>query len=238
MATACLSVDIGNSRVKAALIKAGEVVEVRVFRTRRQLHAWREAYPALPLYAIDTRGDPTWRALLMELGGRFLEAKDGLPFSTRYAPTLGPDRSAALVALFYTAPKPLVYLSFGTALTGDVLDGQGEHLGGFISPGLALRLRALHQHTGRLPALPLPPPELPTWGTTTPEAIWIGAFRGLLAEIQYHLALARSILDSYQLYISGGEAPLLQSHLPQPLTFVPNLTLIGVWHWQKFLFGD
>jgi hypothetical protein len=26
--------------------------------------------------------------------------------------------------------------------------------------------------------------------------------------------------------------------LPQPLTFVPNLTLIGVWHWQRFLFGD
>ncbi len=238
MATTCLSVDIGNSRVKAALVEAGSPVEVRVLRTRRELQAWREAYPALPLYAIDTRGDPTWRALLMELGGRFMEAKDGLPFPTCYAPTLGPDRSAALVALFYTAPKPLVYLSLGTALTGDVLDAQGKHLGGFISPGLALRLRALHQHTGRLPALPLPPPELPVWGTTTPEAIWIGAFRGFLAEILHHLALARSTLGSYQLYISGGEAPLLQSHLSQPLTFVPNLTLIGVWHWQRFLFGD
>jgi type III pantothenate kinase len=235
---ACLVVDIGNSRVKAALVEAGEIIEVHVFRTRPQLYAWRMAYSELPLYAIDTRNAPTWKTFLTELGGRFLEATHGLPFPTRYAPTLGPDRCAALVALFYTAPKPLVYLSFGTALTGDVLDAQGEHLGGFISPGMALRQRALHRHTGRLPALRLPLPELPAWGTTTPEAIWIGTFRGLLAEILHHLALARSTLGTYHLYVSGGEAPLFQFHLPQPLTFVPNLTLIGVWHWQRFLFGD
>jgi hypothetical protein len=58
----------------------------------------------------------------------------------------------------------------------------------------------------------------------------------MLSEIQSHLKRAQETLGSYHLYISGGEAPLFQPFLPQPLTFVPNLTLIGVWHWQNFLF--
>jgi type III pantothenate kinase len=238
MAVTCLALDIGNSRIKAALLHRGHPVHIVSLRTRSQLRRWRQAHAELPLYVIDTRKDPAWTNLLSELGGRPLEITDGVPFPTSYASTLGPDRCAALCALFYIAQKPLLYLSFGTALTGDVLDAQDTHLGGFISLGLALRLKALHQHTGRLPRLSSPPPSIPAWGTSTPEAIWIGAFHGMLSEIQSHLKRAQETLGSHHLYISGGEAPLFQPFLPQPLTFVPNLTLIGVWHWQNFLFGE
>ena len=232
MATTCLALDVGNSRLKAALIHEGNPIQVFTPRTRYQLRLWRQQHPHLPLYAIDTRNHPEWKALIMELNGHFLEITAGVPFPTRYAATLGPDRCAALSALFYTAQKPLLYLSFGTALTGDLLDAQGTHLGGFISPGLRLRLKALHQHTGHLPHLP------PLWGTSTPEAIWTGTFRAMLSEIQSYLISLQSTLGPHHLYISGGEAPLLERFLPQPVTFVPNLTLIGVWYWQRFLFGD
>ena len=238
MAASCLAVDIGNTRIKAALIHEGNLIEVFTPRTRHQFRRWRQRYPHLPLYAIDTRNHPGWKALISELNGYFLEITAGVPFPTRYAATLGPDRCAALSALFYTAQRPLFYLSFGTALTGDILDAQGIHLGGFISPGLHLRLKVLHQHTGRLPRLSPPPTLPPLWGTSTPEAIWIGTFRAMISEIQSYLASLRSTLGPYHLYISGGEAPLLEPFLPQPVTFVPNLTLIGVWYWQRFLFGD
>ncbi len=213
-------------------------MEVFPFRTRSQLYTWRKNHPHLPLYAIDTRNDPIWNTFIAELGGRFLEVSDGVPFPTYYAPTLGPDRCAALSALFYIAQRPLLYLSFGTAFTGDLLDAQGTHLGGFISLGLHLRLRSLHQHTGRLPRLSIPFRLPPIWGTSTSEAIQSGTLRALIFEIQAYLAAARETLGSFHLYISGGEAPLLEPFLPQPFTFVPNLTLIGVWHWQRFLFGD
>jgi len=238
MAATCLALDIGNSRLKAALLHQGQVAETFTPKIRLQFRRWRERYAALPLYVIDTRNDPAWKALITELDGRFLEAPAGLPFPTRYAATLGPDRCAALCALFYTAERPLLHLSFGTALTGDLLDANGTHLGGFISLGLNLRLKALHQHTGRLPQLPAPQNLPPLWGTSTAEAIWIGTLHGMLAEIQSYLRGAQTTLGPYHLYISGGEAPLLEPFLPQSVTFVPNLTLIGVWHWQRFLFGD
>ena len=238
MATTCLALDIGNSRIKAALIHEGHPIQVFTPRTRHQLRRWRQQYPHLPLYAIDTRNHPRWKALLSELHACSLEITAGVPFPTHYAATLGPDRCAALSALFYTAQKPLLYLSFGTALTGDILDAQGTHLGGFISPGLHLRLKALHQHTGRLPRLSPPLSLPPLWGTSTPEAIWIGTFRALISEIQSYLSTLQTTLGPHHLYISGGEASLIAPFLPQPVTFVPDLTLIGVWYWQRFLFGD
>ncbi len=238
MASACLALDIGNTRIKAAYIIEGQLIEVRTLHGRRQLTQWRSVYPQLPFYVIDTRRSSHWQVALQALEACFLEAEHGLPFPTAYAQTLGPDRCAALSALWHIAPKPLLYLSFGTALTGDLLDEHGRHIGGFITPSLFLRRKALHEHTGRLPLIPLDACALPRWATTTPEAIAAGTFWGLLAELQAHLTAAQATVGPFHLWISGGEARFWQPHLPQSATFAPNLTLLGVWYWARHLFGD
>ena len=38
----------------------------------------------------------------------------------------------------------------GTAFTADVVNGEGEHLGGLIAPGLSLMARSLTQGTAHL----------------------------------------------------------------------------------------
>ncbi len=39
----------------------------------------------------------------------------------------------------------------GTAITYDIVNEKGQYLGGNISPGIEMRLKALHQFTGKLP---------------------------------------------------------------------------------------
>lgn len=235
MAPKLLAVDIGNSRIKGACLADGKVIDTINLAHPDDLLSWRKRQPTLPLVGVDTRRSPEWQTAFYEAGGRFLELKDGLPFETQYAPTLGPDRCAALIALYKLSLRPFLYLSFGSALTGDLVDPRGLHVGGFISAGLSLRLRGLAVGTGRLPWV-APPTDLPPfWATTTPEALASGAFWGLLAEVETRLRQASTKYPGLQLWASGGEAKPFLKALPFPVTFVPDLTLIGLWHWHVYL---
>ena len=69
---------------------------------------------------------------------------------------MGVDRWLALLAAWSRYKKPLCVMDCGTALTLDVILGDGQHAGGFILPGLSLMVAALareahgiHEHRER-----------------------------------------------------------------------------------------
>ena len=66
----------------------------------------------------------------------------------RSAPTGWPMPWAA--TLLY--PGPLIVVDFGTATTFDVIDGEGNYIGGVIAPGINLSLEALHHGDGQAAA--------------------------------------------------------------------------------------
>ena len=51
---------------------------------------------------------------------------------------LGVDRWLAIVAAYQQFPEALLVIDAGTAITMDLVDAQGQHLGGYILPGLQL----------------------------------------------------------------------------------------------------
>ena len=72
--------------------------------------------------------------------------------------TLGTDRLASVTGAFYEAmkhnndePTDVLVIDMGTAITYDIIDAAGNYLGGNISPGVAMRLKALHHFTEKLP---------------------------------------------------------------------------------------
>ena len=56
----------------------------------------------------------------------------------------------------------------GTCITFDLLLADGRYIGGNISPGLSMRLAAMHAHTARLPLVDAQG-ELPLLGLDTPH---------------------------------------------------------------------
>lgn len=56
---------------------------------------------------------------------------------------MGVDRWLAMLAAWSRYKKPLCVMDCGTALTIDVILGDGQHAGGFILPGLSLTVEAL-----------------------------------------------------------------------------------------------
>ncbi len=68
----------------------------------------------------------------------------------RLATTAGADRIANAWALL---PGPGVAVDAGTAVTVDILDGEGRYAGGFIAAGPAIAGRGLAEATAQLPHL-------------------------------------------------------------------------------------
>jgi type III pantothenate kinase len=73
----------------------------------------------------------------------------------RYAlQKMGIDRLALCEAASFFKPHGAkILLSAGTCLTLDVMSPKNEHLGGFIMPGFAMSLGAMHCNTDALPKL-------------------------------------------------------------------------------------
>ena len=111
----------------------------------------------------------------------FLEFESGVtpvPVSIGYNTplTLGTDRLAAVVGANDCSPgKDILVIDIGTCVTYDLISSSAEYLGGNISPGPTMRLKALHEYTSRLPLVERRG-EAPLVGYSTETAIRSGVF--------------------------------------------------------------
>lgn len=159
-----------------------------------------------------------------------------LPFYNAYqhAEHLGSDRLCALVGAYNRCPDcALVVVDAGSALTLDFLDAHGTYGGGYITPGLGMRLHALHAYTAGLPLVPLSDlveenNTLPL-GTDTREAILYGVMQGFLHEIEgfVHQCTQREG-EEIKVFLTGGDAQILHNRV-KVCNFVSlNLVLEGL----------
>ena len=134
-----------------------------------------------------------------EIPGKVIELKPGttpVPLRNAYATphTLGADRLAAAVGAAALRPgQHTLLIDAGTALKVDLVTADGTYHGGSIGPGLELRLRALHEFTGRLPRLALPAPDatVALCGDSTTGALLSGVVNGAVAELNGFVASYR-----------------------------------------------
>src|ERR1041385_3799415 len=67
--------------------------------------------------------------------------------------SIGADRLANAVAAKEHFGAPSVVVDFGTAVTFDIVDQNGNYVGGIIAPGLAAMTSYLHEKTALLPKI-------------------------------------------------------------------------------------
>lgn len=158
-----------------------------------------------------------------------------LPIGIRYETpeTLGADRVAnAVAACAEFGQGAILVVDCGTCITCTMVR-DGMLLGGSIGPGSALRFRALHEGTGRLPLVgPAENPEL--LGQDTRTSIQSGVQLGLRAEIAGLVDLYRAQFGEMTVVMTGGDAPLFEPHLKSTIFARPNLTLTGLYEIYQY----
>ena len=143
---------------------------------------------------------------------------------------IGVDRLAAAAAAHRATPagRATVVVDAGTALTVDTIAAEGTFLGGAITPGLRLGLNALSAGTSFLPQVELAT-KTPLLGKNTMDGLRSGALHGSAALVEGLCARMAAALDSpVAIFLTGGDAPLLQPHVTAVHTCDPALVLRGL----------
>ncbi len=143
--------------------------------------------------------------------------------------SIGPDRLANAVAARHRFGSPVVVVGFGTAVAFDVVNADGDYIGGIIAPGLAAMTDYLHEKTALLPRIRICEIET-VIGKSTRQAMLIGAVHGYRGLVRELIAKLKKELGAKKLPVvaTGGYAALIAAKLPEINAVVPDLTLEGV----------
>ena len=222
---AFLAVDIGNTRLKWALYEQGAPGAAML------------AEGAVFLEAIDSLAEGAWRDLEVPssmLGS--VVAGEGIRRRTEEQLEIwGVDRWVALIGarnriLAREAPRPILVVMVGTAVTVDALDTDGRFLGGLILPGFGLMLRALEMGTAGLKA---PTGEAVDFPTNTSDALMSGGADAIAGAVErMHRKLLRHSGREPALIMSGGAAVKLASISDLPFEPVETLIFDGLLQLQ------
>lgn len=144
---------------------------------------------------------------------------------------LGLDRWLALLGGFHLASGACLVLDFGTAVTADFVAADGEHLGGFICPGMPLMRNQLRTHTRRIrydDTAAERAHESLAPGRETVEAVERGCMLMLRGFVLTQLELAKEYWgNDFVVFLTGGDANLVSGVVPDAKV-VPDLVFVGL----------
>lgn len=237
-----LLLDFGNTRLKyflhgeEGISHTGELEPKTYWKQLQQL---QQDYPQLrEAVAADVRGllsSSLWKKQLQLPLLLVNAAHIALPFTTHYTSldTLGQDRVALLAGAQAAYPHTNLFIvDVGSCITYDLLTAQGEHKGGAISPGIAMRYKSLHYYTGKLPQLEYQ--DLSSYlGTSTETALHAGVVGGVIAEIEAHIKHTEQICSNLTVILAGGDAQKLSKKIKKAIFAHPNLLAQGLYKLWK-----
>lgn len=229
--------DIGNTRTRIARFSGSEI---QAFLEVNSLEAWLEQKPEkLPLL-ISNVSNKQLDFLADWENCWHLDQNLKLPFENRYKTpqTLGADRKALVAAAqVYFPGENCLVVDAGTCVTYDLLLNGQFYEGGAISPGLNMRLQAMHEFTGRLP-LADPKQEMVWPGKSTQESLLAGALMGLALEIDGFYQTTLEKTGTLQLLLTGGDSSMLSKQVKSPLFAHSQLIMYGLYQILKFNVGQ
>jgi len=239
-------VDIGNTRIKWALLDGRQLVARGSAVHREALEAALAVLDtALPLalervIVANVAGEHVAERVRELAGSRagtrveFVATtaeRFGVTCAYAEPSRLGVDRWVALLAAHQTAGTGCV-INAGTAVTFDAVDASGQHLGGLILPSARLIASALDRHTKNIgataPAVGAPA-GLELLGKSTDAAVGNGAMLALAAALDRAVVtVARTLGSQPRVYLSGGDAATLRGWLETGVEVRADLVLEGL----------
>ena len=231
-----LVIDIGNTRTKVALFNKGELqlnYPVITF-TSDDLEFFLKEHPNINR-AIVSSGKENQEKLISSLKKWipfFIELDHNtlLPIENCYetTETLGKDRIAAAIGANKLFPdQNILVIDAGTAITYDFISKKNQYKGGFITPGLNMRFKALNHFTDKLPLLK---PEMPQdyEGNNTINSIRGGIQHGLYGEVNQMIEYFSDLYSDISIILTGGDATYFERLLINYNFVVPEITLFGL----------
>lgn len=231
-----LLVDMGNSRLKWAIFENQHLITGKPLQNEQVceqalLELWRHLEPK-QLATVCVTSNQRLELVISVASNLWPDIKItrvstlahgfGIINAYQQPEKLGADRWVALCAVRHFYSLPACIVDCGTAITIDLVNSEGLHLGGFIIPGLTLMKKSLAAGTEALPFnnefYPLKPANF------TEGAIYSGTLMAVIGMIEKILAEQSAM----EVILTGGDAGLIASHLSVSCALDSDLVLRGL----------
>jgi len=143
--------------------------------------------------------------------------------------TIGADRLALCAAVVHYYPKKHnLVIGMGSCVTYNFINKYHEFLGGAISPGMEMRLKAMHHYTAKLPLVKADS-NVPLIGYDTTTNLLTGAVLGLAKEIDGFVDAYKEKYGNFNVLLTGGDLVHLASHLKNKIFADSDLIFKGLY---------
>ncbi len=235
-----LIVDIGNTRVKIAVMVDNEVRDSATFGEFGE-EAMLRVEDLVATFSLQraiissTRADAVevsemLRGVVTEVIRFDSTTLIPIPNSYESKETLGSDRLAAAVGawgLYGKGCERMLIVDMGSAITIDLVTRKGGFEGGVISAGVGMRFRALHEFTAALPLCSSTERELEV-ARTTRDAIEQGVMEGVKYEIEGHIEKNRKKDDKIVVIFTGGDSKKFENRIKNTIFAERELVIEGL----------
>lgn len=242
-----LAVDIGNSNITIGLFTQKRFLNFRISTNLKStqdeysimiynlfnIHSIKEKVDAAIISSVVPQVSEKIKSAIIKLFNiKVLEVspgiKTGMPIKYDNPKEVGADRIVNAVSAYEEFKNALIVIDSGTAITFDVINKNGEYIGGAITPGINISADALAEKTAKLPRVKLKPPQY-VIGKNTINSIQSGLVFGHISMIEGMIKKIQNEMGCKCINIAtGGEGAIFYKHIKEIDAYRPHLTLLGL----------
>lgn len=155
--------------------------------------------------------------------------KTGIRIMITNPKEVGADRIVDALAAYELYGGPVLVVDFGTATTYDLVNAQGDLLGGVTSPGLEISAKALWQEAAKLPKIEIRRPES-IIAKDTITSMQAGLVYGYIGQTEYIIKKMReeSGFEDLKVVATGGLGRVIAEATDAIQIYDNKLTLKGL----------
>jgi type III pantothenate kinase len=216
-----LAIAIGNTRIRAAIFRHGNLMAAYAFDHGDQMQALRsQEFGKIAIASVVPEVTTVWHNMPQVQ----IVTAAMIPIVGIYS-SMGIDRVLCGWGACITYGCPVLIIDAGTGLSLTAIADEFNFWGGAILPGLSTQLRSLNSQTAALPLVTLPRNPPIRWATDTTGSIQSGVIYTILAGLEDFIQDWRSHFPLGRIVFTGGDAELiLAMRSQQEQTFLdPNL---------------
>lgn len=154
----------------------------------------------------------------------------GIDIKTDTPEAIGADRIVNSIAAFQIYGGPCLAIDFGTATTYDIVNGNGEFIGGLITAGIKMCADAMYQGTAQLPCFVIKKPSSILDCKNTISSMQAGLVYGYIGQVEYIVNKIREEMNCLDMKViaTGGLATIIKGATNVIDVYDEYLTLKGL----------
>ncbi len=230
-----LCVDLGNTRMKAAIFEASKLVHVTILgkdiiQNLQSVIVQHKPEKSI-LSSVIVHDKKIEELLSGNTSLHILNHQSKLNFTMAVGKpeTMGADRLALAAAAVHFFPKKNnLVIGLGSCITYNFINSAGVFMGGSISPGLEMRLKSLKDYTALLPLVEKDW-NFPLIGYDTKTNILSGVIWGMAKEIEGITEAYQEKYGNFNVVLTGGDCNYFERLLKKKIFADPDLLFKGLY---------